>query len=89
MNIFAPVVAASLLRRHLNDKIETRRFGHETRRNYIRDVGRFATCWIGHGDSGGDAMLPGRTARAERTGAAHEQHCVSAALLLHPDYRSA
>ena len=43
MNILAPVVAVSPLRQRLIDEMEIRRFGHETKRNYIRDVGRFAT----------------------------------------------
>ncbi len=43
MTILAPVVAVSPLRRRLIDEMDLRRFGHETQRNYIRDVGRFAT----------------------------------------------
>ena len=43
MNILAPVVAVSPLRQRLIDEMEMRRFGRETQRNYIRDVGRFAT----------------------------------------------
>ena len=43
MNILAPVVAISPLRQRLIDEMEMRRFGRETQRNYIRDVGRFAT----------------------------------------------
>ena len=43
MNILAPVVAVSPLRQRLIDEMELRRFGYETKRNYIRDVGRFAT----------------------------------------------
>ena len=36
-------VAVSPLRQRLIDEMDIRRFGHETQRNYIRDVGRFAT----------------------------------------------
>ena len=43
MNILTPVVAVSPLRQRLIDEMEMRRFGRETQRNYIRDVGRFAT----------------------------------------------
>ena len=44
MNILVPVVAVSPLRQRLIDEMEMRRFCRETQRNYIRDVGRFATC---------------------------------------------
>ena len=43
MNILAPVVAVSPLRQRLINEMEMRRFSRETQRNYIRDVGRFAT----------------------------------------------
>ena len=43
MTILIPVVAVSPLRQRLIDEMDIRRFGPETRRNYIRDVGRFAT----------------------------------------------
>ena len=43
MNILVPVVAVSPLRQRLIDEMDIRRFGRETQRNYIRDVGRFAT----------------------------------------------
>lgn len=43
MHILAPVVAVSPLRQRLIDEMEMRRFCRETQRNYIRDVGRFAT----------------------------------------------
>lgn len=36
-------VAVSPLRQRLIEEMELRRFGRETQRNYIRDVGRFAT----------------------------------------------
>lgn len=36
-------IAVSPLRQRLIDEMEIRRFGRETQRNYIRDVGRFAT----------------------------------------------
>ena len=44
MNTLIPV-AVSPLRQRLIDEMEMRRFGRETQRNYIRDVGRFATSW--------------------------------------------
>ena len=47
MTILDPVVTVSPLRQRLIDEMEMRRFGHETKRNYIRDVGRFAT-FLGH-----------------------------------------
>ena len=43
MIILDPIVAVSPLRQRLIDEMEMRRFGHTTQRNYIRDVGRFAT----------------------------------------------
>lgn len=46
MNDLMPVIAASPLRQRLIDDMTMRRFSHETQRNYIRDVGRFAT-WLG------------------------------------------
>lgn len=36
-------VAATPSRQRLIDEMQMRRFGRETQRNYIRDVGRFAT----------------------------------------------
>jgi integrase/recombinase XerD len=46
MNELIPVSAISPLRQRLIDDMTMRRFGEETQRNYIRDVGRFAT-WLG------------------------------------------
>jgi len=46
MNDLIPVIAASPLRQRLIDDMTMRRFSHETQRNYLRDVGRFAT-WLG------------------------------------------
>jgi integrase/recombinase XerD len=46
MNDLIPVIAASPLRQRLIDDMTMRRFTHETQRNYLRDVGRFAT-WLG------------------------------------------
>jgi integrase/recombinase XerD len=43
MTILAPVVTVSPLCQRLIDEMEMRRFGRTTQRNYIRDVGRFAT----------------------------------------------
>ena len=37
------LVAVSPLRQHFIDEMDIRGFGHVTQRNYIRDVGRFAT----------------------------------------------
>ena len=46
MNHLIPIIAASPLRQRLIDDMTMRRFSRETQRNYIRDVGRFAT-WLG------------------------------------------
>jgi integrase/recombinase XerD len=46
MNELIPISAISPLRQRLIDDMTMRRFGPETQRNYIRDVGRFAT-WLG------------------------------------------
>jgi len=46
MNDLLPVLAISPLRQRLIDDMTLRRFSRETQRNYIRDVGRFAT-WLG------------------------------------------
>ena len=46
MNDLIPIIAASPLRQRLIDDMTMRRFSRETQRNYIRDVGRFAT-WLG------------------------------------------
>ena len=43
MNSLVPIIAVSPLRQRLIDEMDIRRFGRETQRNYIRDVGRFAT----------------------------------------------
>ncbi|MEG3083554.1 phage integrase N-terminal SAM-like domain-containing protein [Sphingomonas sp. PB2P12] len=43
MTILIPVVAVIPLRQRLINEMDIRRFGPETHRNYIRDVGRFAT----------------------------------------------
>jgi site-specific recombinase XerD len=43
MTILTPVVAVSPLRQRLIDEMDIRRFGRETQRDYIRDVGRYAT----------------------------------------------
>ena len=40
MNDLIPVIAASPLRQRLVDDMTMRRFGRETQRNYIRDVGQ-------------------------------------------------
>ena len=46
MNELAPVSPVSPLRQRLIDDMTVRHFNHETQRNYLRDVGRFAT-WLG------------------------------------------
>ena len=46
MNELIPISAISPLRQRLIDDMAMRRFAEETQRNYIRDVGRFAT-WLG------------------------------------------
>src|SRR5471030_2503141 len=43
MNDLSPATAISPLRQRLIDDMNVRRFSRETQRNYIRDVGRFAT----------------------------------------------
>ena len=43
MNDLSPTTAISPLRQRLIDDMNVRRFSRETQRNYIRDVGRFAT----------------------------------------------
>ena len=43
MNDPSPATAISPLRQRLIDDMNMRRFSRETQRNYIRDVGRFAT----------------------------------------------
>ena len=43
MNETSPTTAISPLRQRLIDDMNVRRFSRETQRNYIRDVGRFAT----------------------------------------------
>ena len=43
MSDFVPATPISPLRQRLIDDMNMRRFARETHRNYIRDVGRFAT----------------------------------------------
>ena len=43
MNDPSPATAISPLRQRLIDDMNVRRFSRETQRNYIRDIGRFAT----------------------------------------------
>ena len=43
MNDLSPATVISPLRQRLIDDMNVRRFSRETQRNYIRDVGRFAT----------------------------------------------
>ncbi len=46
MNDLVPVSPISPLRQRLIEDMTMRRFSPETQRNYLRDVGRFAT-WLG------------------------------------------
>src|SRR5690606_42079128 len=46
MNELIQIGPISPLRQRLIDDMTMRRFSHETQRNYLRDVGRFAT-WLG------------------------------------------
>lgn len=46
MNELIPVGPVSPLRQRLIEDMTMRRFSRETQRNYMRDVGRFAT-WLG------------------------------------------
>lgn len=46
MHELVPVGPISPLRQRLIDDMTMRRFSRETQRNYLRDVGRFAT-WLG------------------------------------------
>ncbi len=46
MNELVPIGPVSPLRQRLIDDMTLRRFSRETQRNYLRDVGRFAT-WLG------------------------------------------
>ena len=43
MSDFVPATPISPLRQRLIDDMSVRRFSPETKRNYVRDVGRFAT----------------------------------------------
>ena len=59
MNDLIPSVV-SPLRQRLTDDLTMRRFSRETERNYLRDVGRFAT-WLGsspHTATAQDAGVP-------------------------------
>ena len=64
----------SPLRQRLIDDMNVRRFSHETKRNYIRDVGRLATSGTlaRHSHGRGSASLPGRAARGWRSRADDE-----------------
>ena len=46
MNELVPVIPISPLRRRPVDDMTMRHFSRDTQRNYLRDVGRFAT-WLG------------------------------------------
>src|SRR6516165_5878138 len=51
MNETIRTAAISPLRQRMIDDMNVRRFSHETQRNYIRDVGRFATFLGGSPDT--------------------------------------
>ena len=57
MNELAPVSPVSPLRQRLIDDMTVRHFSHETQRNYLRDVGRFAT-WLGRSPHSGERNSP-------------------------------
>ena len=52
MNATIRITAISPLRQRLIDDMTMRRFSRETQRNYLRDVGRFAT-FLGRSPDGG------------------------------------
>jgi hypothetical protein len=70
MNDAIPATPISPLRQRLIDDMNVRRFSPQTKRNYIRDVGRFTTFLEAparHGHGGGFAPLPvRRNAEARR-----------------------
>jgi len=56
MNELVPVALAapiSPLRQRLIDDMNMRHFSRETQRNYVRDVGRFATTFLGRPQGAG------------------------------------
>ena len=60
--------AISPLRQRLIDDMNMRRFSRETQRNYIRDVGRFATRLLGRSPTGySAARRTRRPAISDRT----------------------
>ncbi len=82
----------SPLRQRLIDDMNVRRFSRETQRNYIRDVGRFATFLRRSPDTAtADDIrrfqIEQRDAR--RADADHEQHRLGVAVLLHAHDRPA
>ena len=87
MNSLVPIIAVIPLRQRLIDEMEIRRFGRDTQRNYIRDVGRFAT-WLGRSPD---------TATAEDVRRFQVEQCdlgvpvptMNAIVFLHPDARPA
>lgn len=79
----------SPLRQRLIDDMTLRRFGQETQRNYMHDVGRLAT-FLGRGpDTAETDDLRQFQVRSRKTAprSDHEQHRVGPALLLHPHGR--
>ena len=92
MNETIRTAAISPLRQRLIDDMNMRRFSRETQRNYIRDVGRFAT-FLGRSPDTATADDVRRfqieQSRCRHADADHEQHCVGVAVLLHPHDRPA
>ena len=92
MNEIIRTAAISPLRQRLIDDMTMRRFSPATQRNYIRDVGRFAT-FLGRSPDTATAdevrrfQIEQRDDR--RADADHEQHRVRVALLLHAHHRPA
>src|ERR1700692_4073192 len=70
MNDPSPATAISPLRQRLIDDMNVRRFSRETQRNYVRDVGRFATFLrrspdTATADDGGPFQIDTRNARPD------------------------
>jgi len=87
MNELIPIAPVNPLRQRLIDDMDLRRFSRETQRNYIRDVGRFATFLGRPPGTATEEEVRGvldRAAQQRCPGAEHEQHRVGAAVLLHP-----
>src|SRR5271166_1553225 len=92
MNESIRTAAISPLRQRLIDDMNMRRSSRETQRNYIRDVGRFAT-FLGRSPDTATAddvtPISDRTPRCRGADADHEQHRLGVAVLLHVHRRPA